>query len=298
MNPITLVTNLLFFQPLVNLLLVLYAVLGRNFILAIVALTILIRLLLYPLMAQQQRTARKMQELQPRLQELQKKYGKDRERLAQEQMKLYKEAGVNPFGGCLPLLIQFPILIAVYQAIIHVLALNPMAVIDLSKLIYRFNGFPALATLLPIQSQFLLWDLGRPERIFVPVGGILIPLPIMTLLVILTTWWSQKVMTPPATDPQAQMTTRLMNLYMPLFFGWISYNLAVGLSVYFIVTNLISVIQFALATRDARRLLPGWLARPRPAAPAAPNPPATSPARPKKTEPARPSKARRPAKEG
>jgi YidC/Oxa1 family membrane protein insertase len=295
MNPITLITNLLFFQPLVNLLLVLYALLGRNFVLAIVALTVLIRLLLYPLMAQQQRAARKMQELQPRLQELQKKYGKDREKLAQEQMKLYKEAGVNPLGGCLPLLIQFPILIAVYQAIIHVLALNPIAVIDLAKLLYRFNGFPALATLLPIQSQFLLWDLGRPERIFIPVGGILIPLPLMTLLVILTTWWSQKVMTPPSTDPQTRMTTQLMNLYMPLFFGWISYNLAVGLSVYFIVTNLISVVQFALVTRDWRGALARRLALGRaPVTPSSSSSSSSGPATP--APPARPRRKARSAK--
>ena len=97
-------------RPMLNALLWLYSVLGGQFWLAIIFFTVIIRAVMTPLMLPQQRSAKKMQEIQPRLKELQKKHGKDREKLSQEQMKLYKEAGVNPMGGCLPMLVQFPIL--------------------------------------------------------------------------------------------------------------------------------------------------------------------------------------------
>ncbi|MFB0546809.1 MAG: YidC/Oxa1 family membrane protein insertase, partial [Anaerolineae bacterium] len=98
-----------FFQPMLNGLLFLYDLLGQNFALSIAIFTVLVRLITLPLTLPQQKSAKKMQKLQPQLQQLQKKYAKDKEKLSQEQMKLYKEHGVNPMGGCLPMLIQFPI---------------------------------------------------------------------------------------------------------------------------------------------------------------------------------------------
>ena len=116
----------LILQPMLNALLWLYSVLGGQFWLAIVIFTVVVRVLMTPLMLPQQRAAKKMQEVQPRLQEIQKKYAKDREKLAQEQMKLYREAGVNPMGGCLPLLIQFPILIGLYNALIRLAGIGEL----------------------------------------------------------------------------------------------------------------------------------------------------------------------------
>ena len=109
-----------------------------QFWLAIIVFTVVIRGLMTPLMLPQQRSAKKMQEIQPQLQELQKKYGKDREKMSQEQMKLYKEAGVNPMGGCLPMLVQFPIWIGLYQSIIQALGYQPLQLLSLSKNIYPF----------------------------------------------------------------------------------------------------------------------------------------------------------------
>ena len=110
---------------MLNALLWLYTLLAGQFWLAIIVFTIIVRLAMTPLMLPQQRSAKKMQELQPRLKELQKKYGKDREKLSQEQMKLYREAGVNPLGGCLPMLVQFPIWIGLYRSIIVALGYQP-----------------------------------------------------------------------------------------------------------------------------------------------------------------------------
>ena len=101
--------------------------------LAIILVTILIRLLLYPLTRKQMQSMKKMQAIQPKMKEIQEKYGKDREKLSQKQMELYKQEGVNPAGGCLPLLIQMPILFAFYYAL---LMLGPSST-------SRFCGFPA-----------------------------------------------------------------------------------------------------------------------------------------------------------
>ena len=94
--------------PFANVLLLLYQFLGQQTIAAIAALTVLIRLLILPLTLSQQRSAQKMQELQPEIEKLREKYGDDQETLSQEQMKLWRKAGVNPAGGCLPLIIQLP----------------------------------------------------------------------------------------------------------------------------------------------------------------------------------------------
>ena len=148
---ITDIWNVAILQPMLNALLGLYTLLGNQFWLAIIFFTIIIRVLMTPLMLPQLRSAKKMQELQPKLQELQKKYGKDRERLSQEQMKLYREAGVNPMGGCLPMLIQFPIWIGLYQSIIQALGYQPLQLLNLSQNIYgRMQEFLGIWTAVPL----------------------------------------------------------------------------------------------------------------------------------------------------
>src|SRR5512136_1899588 len=132
----------LIINPFTNLLLLIYYLLGRNFAIAIIVFTVVIRLITYPLTIQQQKSAKAMQVLQPQIQALQKKYAKDKEKLNQETMKLYQEAGINPLGGCLPLLLQFPIFIGLYQVILLVMAVNPLQMLNLSKQIY--SSLPGL----------------------------------------------------------------------------------------------------------------------------------------------------------
>ena len=109
--------NTLIIDPMVNGLLFLYDVLFNNFTLSLAVFTLLIRALTLPLTLQQQRSTKKMQDLQQTdaWKKMQEKYAKDREKLGQETMKMYQQAGVNPLGGCLPTLVQFPILIGLYQ---------------------------------------------------------------------------------------------------------------------------------------------------------------------------------------
>jgi len=125
-------------NPFTNVLLFIYNIIGRNFGVAIILFTILIRAVTWPLNAQQLKGAKVMQDLQKdkEWQDIQKKYAKDREKLASEQMRIYKERGINPFASCLPTLIQFPIIIGLYQSIIRALAATPLGLLQLARSIY------------------------------------------------------------------------------------------------------------------------------------------------------------------
>jgi YidC/Oxa1 family membrane protein insertase len=244
-------------NPFVNIILFIYQ-LFDNFGIAIILFTILIRMVTYPLTAKQLKGTAAMQTLQSdkRWIDIQKKYKNDKEKLAQEQMKLYKELGINPMASCLPTLIQFPIIIGLYQSIIRSLASTPLQMFNLVKDIYP--NFLDVATLIPIKSQFLWMDLGQPERLFIP--GIEIGIPVLAILVVITTYIQSKLMQPPQTNPQDQTAAMsgMMTIYIPFLMGYISYTLASGLALYFIVSNVIGVIQYAYMGKvNWSNLLPG-----------------------------------------
>ena len=226
-------------NPMLNALLFLYQVLFHNFTLTILVFTVLIRMVTFPLTWQTQKSQKKLQELQQteNWKSIQAKYAKDREKLAQEQMKLYQEAGVNPFGSCLPMLIQFPVLIGLYQAINLAMAASPVQLLDLSKHIYPF--LQNAAGLIPLQNTFLWLNLGLPDPLF-----------IMTVLVVVTTFVQSKVMTPPTAtaDPQAAAMSGQMTLMMPIMIGWMSLQFPSGLSIYWIIGNIVSIVQYAVTT--------------------------------------------------
>ena len=234
-------TNLIL-NPMVNSLLLIYQYLFHNFGIAIILLTALIRLVTMPLTLRQQRSMEKMQEMQRSKQwtDIQKKYKGDKARIQQEQMKLYRELGVNPFGGCLPLLLQFPIIIGLYQSITRALATVPLQLLELSKHMYPFIP----AALIPLNSQFLWWDLSQPERLVSPViFGI--GIPILTILVVATSYLQTKMTTPPSSDSQGAQMSKMMSLYMPFLFGFFAYSYAAGLALYFVTTNVMTIAQYA-----------------------------------------------------
>ena len=237
----------LIISPFINVLLFIYNVVGQNFGIAIILFTILIRLVTHPLTVQQLKGTKKMQDLQKdkRYIEIQAKYKNDREKLAQEQMKIYKEMGINPLGSCLPLVIQFPIMIGLYQSISLAMASAPIQLLNLSRSIYTF--IPA-SQLIPLNSKFLWMNLGLPE-ISSPNALVIagFAVPIMTIIVVVTTYLQSKLMTPPANpgDQGAQMS-KMMNLYMPILMGWIAYSLSSGLALYFIISNVLGVAQYAI----------------------------------------------------
>ena len=238
--------NTYIISPMINVLIWIYTFVFHNFGLAIIIFTIIIRLITYPLTASQLKSQKKMTELttSKKYQEIQKKYKDDKEKLAQEQMKLYQEMGINPLGSCLPLIIQFPIMIGLYQSISLAMASAPIQLLTLSRDLYSF--IPA-SQLIPLKSQFLWMNLGLPEvstPLFVIFG---FGVPIMTIIVVVTTYLQSKLMTPVSGpgDQGAQMA-RSMNLTMPLLMGFIAYSLSSGLALYFIVSNILGIAQYAL----------------------------------------------------
>ena len=221
---------------MLNSLLFLYQLLFHNFTLAILVFTVLVRALTFPLTYQSQKAQQKLTELtqSDAYKKMQAKYAKDKEKLAQEQMKLHQAAGVNPFGACLPTLIQLPILIGLYQAITQAMAASPLQLLDLSRQIYKF--LPNVAALIPLDNKFLWLNLGLPD-----------PYYLLPVLVVVSTWLQSKVMTPAASpDPQAAQMSQSMAITMPLMFGWFSLQFPAGLSIYFIIANIIGIVQYAL----------------------------------------------------
>lgn len=188
-----------------------------NYGLAIIFLTIIVRLLILPLTASQTRSMKQMQLLQPEIQKLQKKYKNDPERLNRETMELWRKHKVNPLMGCLPILIQIPILYAFFAALRD----------------YDFLGNPSF-----------LWvpNLGGPDPYYI--------LPILTAV---TTFLMSKVTTPATAEGPQQV----MLYAMPIFIGWISLSFASGLALYWVVSNLFSVGQHLFMEWSDRRRLEG-----------------------------------------
>ena len=253
-------------NPFTNVLLFIYNIIGRNFGGAIILFTILIRAITWPLNAQQLKGAKVMQDLQKDKEwlDIQKKYAKDREKLASEQMRIYKERGINPFASCLPTLIQFPIIIGLYQSITRSLAATPLGLLQLARSIYP--SFLNTAMLIPLNSKFLWMDLGRPEGIPFPAGFSLpfLPygFPTLALIVATTTYLQTKLTLPPSggggpNDQSAAMNS-MMSVYMPLLLGYFALNFASGLAVYFVTSNVLGIVQYASMGRvNWRNLLPG-----------------------------------------
>ena len=242
-------------NPFTNVLLLIYKLIGGNFGIAIILFTILVRLITHPLMASQIKSSTKMTEFQQskQWQDIQKKYKDDKEKLAQEQMNLYKELGISPFASCLPSLIQIPIIFALYQSIMRALASTPGQLLILTRAIYPFFH---IVDLVPLNSKFLWMNLGQPERVYMFGVGV----PILAVVVAITTYIQSKVTMPASGNPndQGAMMNKMMVLYMPLLLGYFALTFASGLSVYFITGNLVGIGQYALLGKvNWRALLPG-----------------------------------------
>lgn len=245
----------LFINLMSNLLILIYAYVG-NFGVAIILFTILIKAATHPFMVSQIKSSTKMQEFMQseEWKKIQAKYKDDKETLAREQMRMYQEHGVNPFASCLPSLIQLPIIIGLYQAIIRVMATSPLQLVDMVRGFYGWMGDLApqasLGAILPIQTHFLWMNLGQPERILADVvpftlfGGI----PVLAIIVGLTTYVQTKLTVTPSASPDdqtAQMNS-MMGIYMPIMLFFFSLNFASGLAVYFVTSNVVGILQYAL----------------------------------------------------
>ena len=217
-----------------QLLRILYGV-THNYGLAIILLTILIRIALYPLMQKQMVSMRDTQKIQPLMQEIQKKYKDDKERMNQELMRLYKEHKVNPMGGCLPLLIQMPILILFFRVLREFDYKIPDGTIDAA----------------------FLWikNLAEPDKLFGIIGGYSIG--ILPILVGVSMFFQQKLTMPPmpvvsqdesSSNPAAN-TQKMMGTIMPVMIAFISFSLPSGLSLYWFTSTLFDIVQKLIINR-------------------------------------------------
>lgn len=214
--------------PMTNFLILTTKVSFGSFGVAIIIFTLLIRGLTWPLTRQQLRASRKMQQAQPRIQEIQKKY-KDPRRRSEETMKVYREMGFSPLGCVWPMLVQFPIWIALYQSIRFTLGSTPESLLDLSQRLYPW-GY--IRTSVPLNQHFLWLNLGKPD-------GTLI----MAVLVGVSTFVQQRMTSPTSAsaDPQQQQMNQTMLWMMPLMFAFFTLQFPSGLALYWVATNLVGV---------------------------------------------------------
>lgn len=231
--------NSLIVWPLEGALVSLFGMMG-SYGLAIIVLTLAIKLVTFPLNLMQIRSSKSMRDVQPLIEEAKRRYGKDRERLTQETMRIYREHGVNPAAGCLPLLVQMPIWFGLYWALINLAQSSA----DFHK---GFLWLPSLA---------------QPD-----------PFYILVVLTVVTQFVVQKMMVLPSSDPQQQMMNKVM-LFMPLTFGFVAMSVPSGLALYWVTTNVFTFFQ-QLLTTGWGGLLPN--AQASAAAPARPAPSAPTP---------------------
>ncbi len=193
-----------------------------NYGIAIIILTCLVRLVLHPLSKKSQTSMQKMQKLQPQVAEIREKFKGDKKRQQEEMMKLYKTYGVNPMGGCLPIVLQIPVFIGLWRALQESIELR--------------------------QAPFAFWiqDLSQPDSLF----GAVNVLPIVSCAMM----FIQQKLTPKAGDPQQQQTQKMMGYIMPVFLGWILYGLPSGLGLYFIASTLVGLGEQRIIKRHMDRL--------------------------------------------
>ena len=223
----------------------------HNYGVAIILLTIIIRALMYPLMQKQMTSMRETQKIQPLMQEIQRKYKNDKEKMNQELMRLYKEHKVNPMGGCLPLIVQMPILILFFQVLrefkYHIPNTN---IID--------GGFLWIQNEVTYLGEIVA-GLAAPDKLFgvIQFSGSEYFIGILPILVGASMYFQQKLTTPaaPATNkgsssanPTAS-TQKMMTTIMPLMIGFISFTLPSGLSLYWFTSTLFGIGQQLLINK-------------------------------------------------
>lgn len=227
------------FVPFVTLLeqgLVALAELTGSGGLAIILFTVFLKLLLTPLSLMQTKSMKAMQAIAPEIAALKKKYPKDRERMAQEQMRLYKEHGVNPAAGCLPMIPMMIVLIGLYQALIH-LSCDPNNAANIAAT----YCIPERSNPYFYDSWLWIANLGAPD-IPTTIGGIPIP-GILPIAMLITQFAYGKLtpMTGASDDPQQQMMMRMTTYFMPIMLFFFSFNFPAGLVLYWTISNIFEI---------------------------------------------------------
>ncbi len=256
MNVIIDLFNLVFFGPVINLLVLIFQGLQALHLpgalgFSIMVLTVLIRILVWPFMSSQIKATKKMAELKPHLDALKGKHKGDKQALAAAQMALYKEHGVNPAGGCLPAVIQIPVFIALYQAIINILPGGNIN--NINSLLY-LPQFKLPATLDP---NFFGLNLGIKPSEFGSQGFLLLLVPLVTA--VLTFVQSKMTLPKPVKhypsdspkegkekesleDSMGQVQSQMVFL-MPIMIGYFAFSFPIGLAIYWNTYTILGIIQ-------------------------------------------------------
>lgn len=217
--------------PLINSLVFLTAVTFGSYGLAILLFTVITRLVTFPLTMRTLRTSRKMQEIAPLQQEIQKKYS-DPKRRSEETMKLYREAGVNPLGCLGPQLIQMPIFIALYQVIRITISNTPEGVLYLQGRLYDFD---IVQDAVPLSTNFLVIDMAATGNANLPLVAI----------VFASMWLQQRISSSrsaSAGSAQTQQMNQMMQWFMPVMFSWFVLFVPAGLGMYWASTTIIGIV--------------------------------------------------------
>jgi len=197
----------------VHILNAIYGVVG-NYGIAIIIVTVLMRIIIFPLTLKQEKSMKKMRELQPELEKIKEKYKDNPQEYQQKTAELYRESGVNPLGGCLPLLIQMPVFVALYWA---------------------FSG-----NAIPADAKFLWFTLKQPDRLFMIGNFAFNLLPILNVGV---TYIQQKIMTSATSGQESSQQMQTMLYMMPLMMLFIFYKMPSGVTLYYLVSGALSLVQ-------------------------------------------------------
>ena len=257
MEFVVILWNEVIIRPMLNTLLVFYVISFQHMGIAIILFTVLVRAATMPLTLKQIRQMRVMSTLQPKMKEIQARYSGDRSRVSQETMRLYREAGVNPIGCLGPLVVQMPILIGLFRVLIQTLFSKPGDLIGLSEKLYTWIPVFPIYAVVPLNASFLgILDLAEPDptRVIIPA------------LVFVSTWVQQKLTVSPSTDPKQQSNQTMMLWMMPIMIAFFSLQFPSGLSMYWIVSNVIGVAVQYLVTPKGQ-LPPLFPLFPKPEAP-------------------------------
>ena len=247
--------NTIFVFPILNLLLIFYKLfllikLPGAFGFSIIALTAFVRLLFYPFFKQQIHTSKKMQELKPHLDKLNEKHKKDPKKLQEEQMRLYKEAGINPAMGCIMALVNIPIFYALYSTLLQFLQHG-----NDSKVIAAMNKalYSSFLHISAIDPSFFGFNLAlSPQKsglwyyyIIPVITGLLQYFSVPPTQPVVTADASKNIEKPKDTGADFQQAMNMqMKFLFPIMIGWFAYTLPVGLALYWNVVSLFTIIQY------------------------------------------------------
>lgn len=214
--------------------------------LAIIIFTVIVKIITYPLTKKQVKAMKEVQELQPHLKKMQEKYKKDPKELQRRMFEMYRQKGINPMSGCLPLLVQMPILILLYQAIIGIK-----------------NHFAA-------QGMLWLHNITNPSFAFPETGFLWVPTllaPDMGLLILygISMYITQRLTTPPNVDPQQEQTQRMMAVMMPFMFTFFFRTFPAAFILYWLMFNILTTVQQFMIMPELKERLKWGASKKKPA---------------------------------